>query len=125
MGGHAGAIGGGSGGPSFGLPDGDRPDDGLTHVDRVGTLKGIVYIEDVHHINPNTRPTCGLSHRISVVGTYRMHLIVALDLGGDWPLTITAHQLQHAIKALKRLTWPGQLTSGRNRQVPRVVCRHA
>jgi hypothetical protein len=74
-------------------------------VDRVGQLKGIVYIKHGYYVNEQTGHrrvfSGGLSHKISMAGAYRvLHLMVAQE-SGDRRLSITAHELQHVIEVLE------------------------
>jgi len=72
-------------------------------IDRVGQLKGIVFIEDRYYVNGKTRRVLSgaLSHNITRAGAYRLvHVMVAPE-SGDRRLLTMAHELQHAIEVLE------------------------
>jgi hypothetical protein len=74
-------------------------------IDRVGELKGIVYIEDGYYVNGKTKRVLSgaLSHQITTAGAYRvLHAMVAPE-SGDRRLMTMAHELQHAIEVLEAI----------------------
>lgn len=72
-------------------------------IDRVGELKGIVYIKDAYYVDPRTsRVLSGaLSHAISMAGAHRILRVWVAPESGDRPLITLAHELQHAIEVLE------------------------
>jgi hypothetical protein len=71
-------------------------------VDRVGALKGIVYIDVRPLVEPETRREIrgALQHHVTVAGDYRLlHVVIAPS--GDAAVGTIAHELQHAIEVLE------------------------
>ena len=72
-------------------------------IDRIGELKGIVYVEDRYYVNERTRKVLSgaLSHQVTMAGAHRvLHVMVAPE-SGDRRLLTLAHELQHAIEVLE------------------------
>lgn len=72
-------------------------------IERIGALKGIVYIEVGHYWNPNAlRVLEGfLQHRVTMAGDYRLLYIRIGDVDGPQAVSLIAHELQHAIEVLE------------------------
>ncbi len=72
-------------------------------VDRVGALKGIVYVESGYTINHETRRvlTGALQHRMIRAGEDRLLWIKVAPEPGDRAAVLIAHELQHAIELLE------------------------
>jgi hypothetical protein len=72
-------------------------------IDRIGQLQGIVYVEDGHHVNPQTRRVLAgaLLHHVTIAGRHRVLRIKIADGSRDRPIATLAHELQHAIEVLE------------------------
>lgn len=72
-------------------------------VDRVGHLKGIVYLESRYFVQPRTRAVLSgaLLHTVSQAGSRRILRVIVAPESGDRPILVVAHELQHAIEVLE------------------------
>jgi hypothetical protein len=72
-------------------------------VERVGTLKGIVYIRAKTHVDLRTKRTLdgALSHSVTIAGTYRVLQLTVGVTQPDSSICVLAHELRHAIEVLE------------------------
>ena len=72
-------------------------------VERVGRLKGLVYIDCRYVVRPRTpRVLVGaLMHTVTKAGPYRILHVMVGPHSGDRPLLVLAHELQHAVEVLE------------------------
>jgi hypothetical protein len=102
-----------------GVPEHIRPFDcrlakiiasGLEHsetfrhvVERVGCLKGIVYIDARYYVQFRTGIVLrgALAHTVTNAGAYRILRVMVGPHSGDRPIVDLAHELQHAVEVLE------------------------
>jgi hypothetical protein len=72
-------------------------------VDRIGELKGIVYIAEGHYVQPRSGRalTGALSHEVAMAGAHTVLRVTLALESGDRPIATLAHELQHAVEVLE------------------------
>ena len=72
-------------------------------VERVAALHGIVYLTAKQVVQSQTRRVIDgtLQHRVTVAGSYRLLYATVTPYSGIRPITIIAHELQHAVEVLE------------------------
>jgi len=71
-------------------------------VDRIGELRGIVYVDEGFYRQPNTGRvlTGALSHEVRFAGTLTILRVRIANLRGDQTIATLGHELQHAVEVL-------------------------
>ena len=72
-------------------------------VDRIGELKGIVYVDEGSYRQPNTGRvlTGALSHEVRFAGVHTILRVRIANLRGDQTIATLGHELQHAVEVLE------------------------